>query len=220
VFTYGQFCSVARGLEVLGERWTLLIVRELLMGSTRFNDLQRGLPSIPRATLSSRLRALESAGIIDRVDDGYRLTEAGAALAPVLREVATWTSAQAKQSLRPEHLDTELLSWDMRRRVDVERLPSKPVVVAFDFEDRRANDRYFWLHLSRTQVDLCRTDTGAGTDLWVKSRLEPITRWWLGQISWPNLLRHHDVRVDGPAPLRRQLPTWFQGYVFAETPAM
>ncbi|WP_433663874.1 winged helix-turn-helix transcriptional regulator [Nocardia sp. CA-128927] len=119
---YGQFCAVARALDVLGERWTLLIVRELLLGASSFGDLCRGLPRIPRATLSARLRTLRAAGIVD----DYHLTEAGAALAPVVRELARWAITTDSAALGEDDLDTAALTWDMRRRVDASTLPRCP----------------------------------------------------------------------------------------------
>ncbi|MGW4352297.1 winged helix-turn-helix transcriptional regulator [Nocardia sp. NPDC004582] len=208
---YGQFCAVARGLEVLGERWTLLVVRELLMGASSFGDIRRGLPRIPKATLSARLRALRAAGIIDA---DYRLTETGAALAPVIRELACWAVTTDAVALSEHDLDTAALTWDMRRRIDIEALPAQPVVLAVEFSDRPPADRRFWLHLSRREVNLCRDDTGAPVDLWLTAPTETLTRWWLGEIPWPEVLGHSEVRLHGDLALQRRLPSWFQRYVF------
>ncbi|MFE9583004.1 winged helix-turn-helix transcriptional regulator [Nocardia sp. NPDC006044] len=207
---YGQFCAVARALDLLGERWTLLIVRELLLGASSFGDLSRGLPRIPRATLSARLRTLRAAGIVD----GYRLTEAGAALAPVVRELARWTITTDSATLDEDDLDTAALTWDMRRRVDPDALPARRVVLAIEFTDRPASDRRFWLHLARTGVDLCRDDTGAPVDLWLTTPTRAATEWWLGNLSWPQLLRQPGVEVHGDLALQRQIPTWFARYLF------
>jgi DNA-binding HxlR family transcriptional regulator len=215
---YGQFCAVARALEILGERWTLLIVRELLMGACGFNDICRGLPRLPRATLSSRLNTLTAAGIVRAADDGYRLTEAGLALEPVVRELARWATSTDAAALSDEHLDTAALTWDISRRVDIGALPDRTVVLALDFSDRPAADRRFWLHLSRARVDLCRQDTGAPVDLWLTSPASPVTRWWLGEMSWPDLLRQPGVTVTGERALQRQMHRWFQRYVFAGEP--
>src|SRR5215467_13949550 len=126
---YGQFCAVARALDVLGERWALLVVRELLLGASTFTEIRRGLPRIPRATLSARLRALRAAGI---VNDHYRLTDAGVALAPVVRELARWAVATDSAALTEDDLDTAALTWDIQRRINVEALPEQTVVVALD----------------------------------------------------------------------------------------
>ncbi|WP_169985716.1 winged helix-turn-helix transcriptional regulator [Microbispora sp. H10836] len=208
---YGQFCAVARALELLGERWTLLIVRELLLGASTFTDIRRGLPRIPRATLSARLRALRAAGL---VDNDYRLTEAGTALAPVVRELARWAVATDSAALTEDDLDTAALTWDMQRRVDAAALPERTVVLAIEFTDRPPADRRYWLHLSRMSVNLCRQDTGAPVDVWLTSPTEAATRWWLGDLSWAELLRQPGVRVHGDRALERQMHRWFKRYVF------
>ncbi|WP_052280675.1 winged helix-turn-helix transcriptional regulator [Nocardia vulneris] len=207
---YGQFCAVARALDVLGERWTLLVVRELLLGASSFGDLCRGLPRIPRATLSARLRTLRAAGVVE----DYRLTDAGAALAPVVRELARWAITTDSAALTEDDLDTTALTWDMHRRVDTAALPDRRVVIAIEFTNRPAADRRFWLHLDRTGVDLCRDDTGAPVDIWLTTPTRAATEWWLGNLSWPQLLRQPGVQVHGDLALQRQIPRWFTGYVF------
>src|SRR5688500_13642172 len=172
---YGQFCAVARALEVLGERWTLLVVRELMMGTTTFSDMRRGRPRIPRATLSSRLRRLRAAGVVVLDEDGYRLSESRAALAPVLREVARWATVTDAAALTEGDLDAAALTWDMQRRVDTAALPARTVVLAIEFTDRSPSDRCFWLHLARTGVNLCRDDTGAPVDVWLTGQTEAVT---------------------------------------------
>ncbi|MER7457807.1 helix-turn-helix domain-containing protein [Micromonospora sp. NPDC126480] len=209
---YGQFCAVARALEVLGERWTLLIVRELLLGAATYTDLRRGLPRIPRATLAARLRALTGAGVVEATGGGYRLTAAGAALAPTVQGLAAWATGAGRLPLADEHLDTAALTWDIQRRVDVAALPERTVVVAVEFTDRTV-DRHHWLHLARTGVNLCREDTGAPVDVWLAAPLRAATRWWLGELTWAGFLRQPSVRVHGDPALVRRMPHWFLGYL-------
>ncbi|GAA1705642.1 hypothetical protein GCM10009765_63690 [Fodinicola feengrottensis] len=211
---YGQFCAVARALEVLGERWTLLILRELLLGAKTFTDICRGLPRIPRATLSTRLRGLCAAGVVEHADGDYRLTETGLALAPVLRELARWAVTTDAAALTDGDLDTAALTWDMQRRVEVGALPDRTVVLAIDFTDRAATDRHFWLHLARTGVNLCRQDTGAPVDVWLAAPTAAATRWWLGDLSWAQFLRQPGVRTHGDRVLQRQMHGWFSRYLF------
>jgi DNA-binding HxlR family transcriptional regulator len=211
---YGQFCAVARALEVLGERWTMLIARELLLGATTFTEIRRGLPRIPPATLASRLRRLRSAGIVQATAGGYQLTEAGAALAPVARELARWATVNDRAALSGDDLDTAALTWDMQRRINTAALPGRTVILAIDFTDRPSADRYFWLHLSRADVQLCRDDTGAPVDVWLATPTEPATRWWLGYLSWAQLLRQPGVVVRGNCALIRQMHHWFLRYLF------
>jgi DNA-binding HxlR family transcriptional regulator len=212
---YGQFCAVARALDVVGHRWSLLIVRELLPGPATFSDLGRGLPRIPRATLAARLRALRADGIVERAGQRYGLTAAGAALAPVIRELAHWAAVTDSTALTDDDLDTAALTWDMQRRIDRDALPDHTVVLALRFPDRRPTDRDFWLHLSRTGVNLCREDTGAPVDIWLTAPTADVTRWWLGDLSWPQLVRRPGVTVHGDRSLRRHMHTWFLRYAFA-----
>jgi len=211
---YGQFCAVARALEVLDERWTLLVVRELMLGAATFTEIRRGLPRIPRATLAARLRGLRGAGVVEVTDGGYRLTAAGAALAPVVRELARWATDTHSATLSDDDLDTAALTWDMQRRVDPAALPTGTVVLAIEFTDRPAADRNFWLHLSRTGVNLCREDTGHPVDVWLAAPTNAATRWWLGELSWAQLLRQPGVAVHGDHALQHQMHRWFLRYVF------
>jgi len=211
---YGQFCAVARALEVLDERWTLLVVRELMLGASSFTDIRRGLPRIPRATLSARLRGLRGAGVVEVADGGYRLTAAGTALAPVVRELARWATVTGSATLSGDDLDTAALTWDMQRRVDPAALPEGTVVLAIEFTDRPAADRNFWLHLSRAGVNLCRQDTGDPVDIWLAAPTDAATRWWLGELSWAQLMRRPGVTVHGDRALQHQMHRWFLRYAF------
>ncbi len=210
---YGQFCAVARALEVLGERWTLLIVRELLLGASTFTDIRNGLPRIPRATLSARLRTLCAANVID---DDYQLTESGAALAGVVQELARWAVTTESAALTEDDLDTAALTWDMQRRVDTTKLPNRTVVLALEFTDRTAPDNRYWLHLSKTDINLCRQDTGAPVDMWLTAPTLPVTRWWLGEQSWTRLLREPGVQVHGNRTMQREMHHWFKRYLFTQ----
>ena len=213
----GQFCAVARALDVVGERWTLLVVREMLSGPVTFGDIRRGIPRIPSATLSGRLRALRAAGLVELADRRYRLTDAGQALTPIVRELARWGMAAESAALSEDDLDTAALTWDMRRRVDVDALPEQAVVLAIEFTDRPPSDRYFWLHLSKIDVNLCRQDTGAPVDLWLKAPTAEVTQWWLGELTWSQMRRHPGVTVHGDRALQRQMRNWFLRYAFARS---
>jgi DNA-binding HxlR family transcriptional regulator len=216
VDTYGQFCAVARALEVLGQRWTLLVVRELLSGARRFTDIRRGIPAIPRSTLADRLDTLERAGIVARADDGgYEPTETAVALGPVLASLATWAHAWDRRGLTDEHLDPDVLLWDMQRRLDPAALPATRVVVEFAFEDRRPGDNRLWLHVGGgTGPYLCRHSEGFDVDVAVASDTRTLSRWWLGELRWADAVRDGRLRVTGPPRLERALPRWFLGYPF------
>jgi DNA-binding HxlR family transcriptional regulator len=214
---YGQFCAVARALDVVGERWTLLIVREMLFGPVTFGDIRRGIPRIPSATLTSRLRTLRTAGIVDLSDRRYQLTNSGLTLAPIIRELARWAMTTESAALSDDDLDTAALTWDMQRRVDVDALPEHTVVLALEFTDRPPRDRYFWLHLSKTNVTLCRQDTGAPVDLWFTAPTAEITQWWLGNLTWSQLQQHPEVTVHGDRALQHQMQHWFLRYAFTRS---
>lgn len=212
---YGQFCAVARALDVVGERWTLLIVREMLPGPTTFGNIRRGIPRIPSATLANRLRSLRNSGVVEMSDRHHRLTESGLALAPVVLELARWAMTSESAALSDDDIDTAALTWDMQRRVDVDALPDRTVVIAIEFTDRSPSDRYFWLHLSKADVNLCRDDTGAEVSLWLQAPAPDLTRWWLGDLSWQQLLRRPGVTVHGDRNLQRQMGRWFLRYAFS-----
>ena len=156
---YGQFCPVALGAEVFAERWTPLILRELLAVSHRFSELQRGLPHIPRALLVQRLRALERAGLVERrparAGRGfeYHLSPAGLSFRPVVEALGQWGYQWAAEQLRPDNLDAGLLMWFLRRRVKVDRLPAGRVTVQFEFTtDVSSFTQVFLGHLGITQA--------------------------------------------------------------------
>ena len=216
---YGQFCSISRALDLLGERWTLLLVREMLSGSTRFRDLQRGIPRISRTMLSARLRELLDAGVIERQDDGtetgYRLTAAGLELAGAVRELGTWGQRWLPRELATEELDADLLVWDMRRRVDVEALPAEPVLVRLEFSDARGRPGTRYLLLRQSEVSLCSANPGFPERLRVRGPLRTLVGWWRGDFSLADA-RHAGMTIEGPRDWVRAFPKWFQRYALAE----
>lgn len=220
--SYGQFCASARALEVVGERWTLLIVRELLSGSTAYNEIRRGLPKIPRDTLSKRLRLLETAGVVTRRLNGatpvYQLTDAGVALQPVIVALADWGMEWDRRGLLPEHLEPDALLWDIHRRVAVDRTPPGRITTQFVLEDRSASDRTIYLVLNDGDAELCRTDGGYPVDLVISAETETVAQWWLGEASWTSALKSRLITIQGPPELRRSFPTWFLGYALNSSP--
>lgn len=209
---YGQFCAVARALDVLGERWTLLVVREFLLGATTYTDVRRGIPRVPDATLTKRLGTLVRHAVLERTEDGYRLTPAGTALAPVLAELATWASGPGNVPLRDDQLDVALLTLELQRRVDIDALPDHRVTIAIELTDRPAADRHFWLRLDRPRVDLCTSDEGDPVDVWLTAQTRPVVEWWLGETEWAGLVRHPATSITGTQSLVRAVPDWFLRY--------
>jgi DNA-binding HxlR family transcriptional regulator len=211
---YGQFCPVAQALEILGDRWTLLIVRDMLFGTRHFNDLERGLPRISKAILASRLRQLQQAGIVEkrlnasgRQTTEYLLTPAGQALRDVIGSLMVWGETWAFREPTPEELDPVLLMWRMRNWVVVEQLPENRVVVQYDFHGAAAAT--FWLILKREDVTLCITNPGYETDVLVTADLGTFLKLWVGRISYQEALDKYDVQVEGIPSLTRAFPRWF-----------
>lgn len=210
---YKQYCPVARASEILAERWTPLIVRELLAGSHRFNEIERALPGISRSLLASRLRRLEDAGVLVRLPYGearvpeYHLSEAGRELRPVIEALGAWGVRWAFQDPQPEELDAGLLVWKIHQRINRERLPQRRTVVEFDFTGPRA--RRVWLLLEPREVSVCVTPPGFDADLVVRSDLGAFYRVWLGQIDYGSSVRCGALVVEGPPALATLLPQWF-----------
>ncbi|WP_347597669.1 helix-turn-helix domain-containing protein [Acrocarpospora sp. B8E8] len=215
--TYGQFCPVALGAEVFAERWTPLILRELLNGSHRFNDLHRGLPRISRALLAQRLVSLERAGLLERrPGPEYHLTDAGQALRPVIEALGHWGYRFVASELRAEHLDAGLLMWFVRRRLRTENLPAQRTVVQFQFRPR-SRPPAFWLILRPPDADLCITDPGLDIDLYVDAELRAMAHVFLGRLSLSTALREGYIELNGSAQLRHAFPTWIGISPFATT---
>lgn len=210
--TYGQFCPIAVGAEIFAERWTPLIIRELMAGSTRFNDLQRGLPRIPKAVLSQRLRYLEQFNVIERIPEsgsgggGYRLTESGQELARVAVRLGEWARQWGYAAIAPGNLDPDFLLWDIRRGINIDNLPDGRTTLRIDLTG--ACRRPYWLVLERPEPSLCLTDPGFEIDLHVTADTVALHRIWVGEEDLAHALTTGRITLDGPPHLRRAFPTW------------
>lgn len=213
--SYGQFCPVAVACDVLTERWTPLVVRELLCGSHRFNDLRRGLPLMSPTLLSKRLRTLERAGIVERRGPDYFLTDAGEELRGIIESIGQWGHRWGRGSLDPDRLSASLLLWDIHRRVVPEHLPDRRVVVHFHLGGSIDKKSRFWLVLDGEDVDLCLSDPGFEVDLYVKCHVLTLVRFWLGHTELHDLVRAGELVLEGPRQLVRAFPSWFDR-AFAE----
>jgi DNA-binding HxlR family transcriptional regulator len=217
---YGQFCPVARAAELFAERWTPLVLRELVAGSTHFNDLRRGVPLMSPSLLSTRLKTLQRHGLVAKVEDGaggteYRLTEAGAALRPVIEQLGVWGQRWLRSRLDEDELDVGLLMWDLRRRIDRDALPARRVVVGFTYDDAPPAMTRWWVVMQPEQVDLCLKDYGFDTDLEVETDVRTMTRVWLGRLVMREALERRSLRLEGPRELCREFPSWLQLSAFA-----
>lgn len=211
--SYQQYCPVARGAEVFAERWTPIIMRNILYGCHTFNEIAAGAPGLSRSLLTKRLRELERAGVITITpkDDGhgsrYEPTEAGLGLEPVLNALGVW--GEMWMEVRPVHTEPGVILWSwcsvyLRRDL----LPEKRVVVRFEFE-YRGRPETAWMLIDGGTAELCASDPGYGDDLLVEVNDALVfARWHLGQIDWANALRSGGLTVKGPPELRKALPTW------------
>jgi DNA-binding HxlR family transcriptional regulator len=219
--SYGQFCPVAQAAEVLTERWTLLVLRELLMGNTRFNEIQRGVPRMSSSLLSKRLRELERSELLTREPlkgergYAYRLTPAGEALGPLVVSLGTWSRDHLKREISAEEADPALLMWDLRRSVRLDRLPQDQLVVFFRFRDAEEGKRAWWLVAEEANADLCFSDPGFGVDLQVDAEARALAEVWVGKQELGAAMRAKRVRLTGPEHLVRSLPDWIGLSTFA-----
>lgn len=218
---YGQFCPVAKAMELLDERWTLLVVRELMLGSRHFNALHRGVPRMSPALLSKRLHTLVRAGVVERREEGnrvsYRLTEAGRELEPIVEAVGRW-GVRWVPELGDEDLDPHLLLWDIHRNVDTEAVPDGRTVIAFVLTDVEPAARRWWIVVTGDGVDVCDVDPGDLPRVTVEAGLRTLTRLWRGDVDWAGVLRSGELVLRGESQACRALPRWLALTDLARTP--
>ena len=219
--SYGQYCAVARSAEVLCERWTPLVLRELLCGSRRFNDLHRGVPRMSSSLLAQRLKRLEEFGVVRRSARGkvweYGLTPAGEDLRPIIMALGHWGAQWIGSRLRKQDLDAGLLMWDVRRSVRIAEFPDEPVVVHFRFRDARSGERLWWLVVENGAADLCRDDPGRDVTLVVDATVRALTEVWTGDRGPEQALHSRDIRVDGAPRDVARIWRWLGSSAFAPT---
>jgi DNA-binding HxlR family transcriptional regulator len=219
--SYRQFCPVAKAMELLDERWTLLLARELLLGSERFSDLRRGLPRMSPTLLSRRLHQLVAAGVLTREDTGgevrYRLTPAGEELRPVVEALAVWGTRWIPE-LADEELDPKLLLWDMHRNVDRERVPPRRTVVAFEFSDVSPKVARWWIVITADDVEVCDDDPGDDPDAVVRTSLRSLTEVWRGDRTWAHAHRAGSLEVVASRDVQGSVAQWFTLSPFAGVP--
>jgi DNA-binding HxlR family transcriptional regulator len=213
--SYRQFCPVAMAAEILCTRWTVVLLRELIAGSTRFNELRRGVPRMSPALLSQRLKDLESAGIVTRrptADAGvfeYRLTAAGTELTPIVEAFGIWGQRRIEADLSLQHLDVRLLMWDMRRNLNTTPMPARRSVIEFAYPELPAAQRRWWLLVDpETGVDLCSIDPGFDVDLYVSVDLRTMTAIWMGLDTVRIAVANRRMILTGSRPLSTAMQTW------------
>lgn len=211
--SYGQFCPVSMAAEVIGGRWTVLVLRELLCGSTRFNDLRRGVPRMSPSLLSKRLKELEQAGVVVTAPGPsglgeYRLTAAGEALRPLVMAMGAWGQTWVESQVSLRNLDPSLLMWDMRRHLRPEPLPPRRCTIQFLYPELPQARQAWWLVVDAGAVDLCHSDPGFDLDLLVTASLRTMTAIWMGLARVGPELSSGRLVLDGDPALARSMQTW------------
>lgn len=225
--SYGQFCPVAMAAEIVCSKWTPLVLRELLSGSTRFNDLRRGVPRMSPTLLSKRLKELEQAGVISARASGrsgvteYRLTAAGEDLRGMIMSLGSWGQRWIESSLTLKNLDPSLLMWDMRRNIVPTSLPDRRCTVQIVYPELSAGRNTWWLVIERGEVDLCSVDPGFEVDLYVRSSLRSMTAVWMGHTTLKAEIDIGRIELTGDKAIARSMHGWLGLSLFArEKPRM
>jgi len=219
---YGQFCTVARGAEVLGALWMPLVVRELLCGSRRFNDIRRGVPRMSPTLLTQRLRKLEELGVLERRRGTggweYHLTQAGEELRPIVVGIGHWGARWIGSRLKRQQLDAGFLMWDIRRFARLEKFPAgRCVVIHFRFTDAPRGERLWWLVVENQAADLCRDDPGQEVSVVVESTVRALTQVWTGDSDPDKEILARELSVLGAGRGGRSLWRWLGRSMFAPT---
>ena len=218
---YGQFCPVAKAAEILGEKWTLLIIRELLLGATRFNQIQRAISRVSPTILNKRLETLRKYGLIvhKRIPEQrgyeYQLTEAGRELYPIVLKTAEWGMRWARGQMTDQELDVQLLMSDIQRRINTDKLPSGQTVIKFSFMDL---DRYgeWWVKISNKEVDLCTENPGNEVDVYFTCDLRTMTEVWMGDLSIEQARSGNRLKIVGSSVYLKNIRSWLGLYHLAD----
>lgn len=221
---YGQFCPIAKASEILGEKWTILIVRELLMGSTRFSELQRGLGDISPTVLTKRLAMLDERGLVVRRHIPgqrgfeYHPTDSCKQLMPILLALGDWGMRWARTNVADTEYDASLLMLYLERSIASENLPGRETVVKFRFADLDKMSEW-WLIVTADGTDVCTTDPGRDVDVYFDTTVRTMTEIWLGSLTYRTAIADDALRVTGPRGLTRNISAWLRSSAFADLPS-
>jgi len=217
---YGQYCPIAKATEVVGERWTNLVIRELAAGSHTFNDLRKGLPLMSPSLLSARLKMLEQAGVIERTNRNkhvdYLLTDAGEELAKIIWQLGTWGHRWVRSDLEEKDLDPSLLVWDIHRTIDPGFFKAPRTVIRIEFTDYTSKFRFWWLVITRSNVDVCYQDPGYELDLEISTDLRTLTAAWMGDTTIMKAIREKSIVVSGSGYLKKNIAVWLGTNYYAD----
>jgi DNA-binding HxlR family transcriptional regulator len=224
MYSYGQFCPLAQATQLLCERWTLIVVRELIAGSTRFNQLKKGVPLMSPTLLSARLKQLVEAKVVDQSGSKgnytYNLTPAGLELRPIVELLGAWGHRWSRSNLSKEDLDAGLLMWDMRRTVDPAVFPSHRIVVQFEYPDAPKGGRDWWLVSESGEIDLCLKNPGYDVDILIKCSLKTMSSVWVCQQHFRDAVKKGDIKVLGDSKLTNKLQEWLRSSPLARLGTM
>jgi DNA-binding HxlR family transcriptional regulator len=226
--SYNQFCPVAMAAEILCTRWTIVLLRELTAGSTRFNELRRGVPRMSPALLSKRLRDLEASGVLERTPlpgeaeiFEYRLTSAGRDLQPVVEAMGVWGQRWVESESSLQNLDPQLLMWDMRRNIDPTPMPKRRSTIQVIFGELPEARRNWWLVVAPGEpVDLCSVDPGFDVDLYVSTDLRSLTEIWMGYKTVAKAKEAGKLLLTGSRDLEAAMQSWLGLSPFAKVPRL
>jgi len=221
---YGQFCPIAKATEIIGEKWTLLIIRELIMGSTRFNELQRGLSLISPTLLTKRLASLSEQGLVFKKKISgqqgyeYHATQSCKELLPVITLLGEWGIRWAKDNICDDDYDVELLMLYLQRSVKTDKLLGEETVIRFKFTD--INDLSDWWLIARESgVEVCVKDPGKDVDVYFTCTVKTMINVWTGDVSYRKAVKNDDLKVVGPRALTNNIFTWLNSSIFADLPS-
>ena len=218
---YNQFCPVAKATEILGEKWTFLVIRELLMGARRFNELQRGLASISPTMLTKRLNELTGDGLVIKKkipgQKGYEyfLTEAGNELAPIIKQLGIWGTRWARGQMANSELDVELLMIYLVRSIKPEKLIGKETIIRFNFTDLKKLN-YWWIVVRKNDIDICVEDPGREVDVWFTVDLRTMIEVWMGDRTYKSAIRDGKLKLVGHPSLVNNVTSWMSNSVYME----
>ena len=221
---YGQFCPIAKATEIIGEKWTLLVIRELLMGGTRFNELQRGLSQISPTMLSKRLDSLVEHGLVVKKkipgQKGYEYfpTKNCQELLPIITSLGEWGMQWVRSSLTEKDYDVELLMLYLKRSIDTEHLIGKETVIQFNFTDIKEYPRW-WIVAGDNDLDVCINDQGKDVDVYFTSTVKTMVDIWVGNTTYKKALREKSLKIVGDTFLTRNVTKWMANSIFADLPS-
>ena len=217
---YKQFCPIAKASELLGDKWTFLLIRELLSGGHRFNEIQRGLGHISPSLLSTRLRQLEEEGIVEckkiKGQKGYEyyLTQPGKEILPIIHELGNWGMKWARDQIDDEELDIELLMLHLARSINPEKLTGTESIIHFKFNDlKKLQD--WWIIVKGQEVDVCLEDPGKDVDVWFITDVRTMMEVWMGDRSYQSAIKQKKLKIVGPVSLTKNVSKWMRNSVFA-----